>query len=44
MDEREKERLRGELEDAVYRALEGGMTPREVREEVNYAIESASDG
>lgn len=40
MDEQTKERLRMELEDAVVRALEAGMTETEVRTEVDYAIES----
>jgi hypothetical protein len=34
------EKTRTELEDAVLRALESGATPDEVREEVNYIIET----
>jgi hypothetical protein len=36
-----KEAARSELEDAVYRALEAGMTPAQVLEEVKYALEAA---
>lgn len=42
-DERTRERVRMEVEDAVLRALEAGFTPDEIREEVNYAIESAEE-
>lgn len=35
-----KEQARENLEDAIYRALEVGMTQREVQEEVEYALKS----
>ena len=35
-----KEAAQAQLEDAVYRALEAGMTADEITEEVRYAIES----
>ncbi len=38
-----KEAARSALEDAVYRALEAGMKPEEIVEEVRYALESAED-
>lgn len=31
------------LEDAVYRALEAGMTAAEIEDEVRYALESAEE-
>jgi hypothetical protein len=34
----EKEITRGRLEDAIYRALEEGMTQKEIQEEVEYAL------
>jgi N-acetylglucosamine kinase-like BadF-type ATPase len=39
----DKERARMEIEDAVYRALEAGMTAQEIKAEVDYALESADD-
>lgn len=33
-----KEQARENLEDAIYRALEAGMTQREVQEEVEYTL------
>jgi hypothetical protein len=39
----DKERARLDLEDAVYRALEAGMTAEEVVEEVRYALENADE-
>lgn len=38
-----KEAVREALEDAVYRALEAGMTADEIKSEVEYAIESVED-
>lgn len=39
----DKERARTAIEDAVYRALEAGMTAAEITAEVEYAIENADD-
>lgn len=35
-----KEQTRENLEDAIYRALEAGMTPQEIQVEVEYALKS----
>lgn len=43
MSEAEKERARTALEDAVYRAIEAGMTAEEVLDEVRYALETVDD-
>jgi predicted RNase H-like HicB family nuclease len=38
--ERDKERVRETIEDAVAQALEAGFTPEEVMAEAQYAIET----
>lgn len=44
MAEDAKERARTAIEDAVYRALEAGMTEQQIRDEVEYTLEAADDG
>lgn len=39
----EKEITRGRLEDAIYRALEEGMTQKEIQEEVEYTLKNYKD-
>jgi hypothetical protein len=43
MGEDQKDRARTALEDAVYRCVEAGMTPAQVKEEVDSALESMDE-
>lgn len=43
LPEREAEKLRMDIEDAVTRALEAGWNAEQVRTEVAYAIQAADD-
>jgi hypothetical protein len=43
MDEKEKERVRMALEDAVFRCVEAGMSRTDVREEVDYILETMDE-
>jgi hypothetical protein len=43
MSDDAKERARTALEDAVYRCLEAGMSANDIKDEVDYTLESAAD-
>lgn len=38
-----KDQAREELEDAIYRALEAGVTQQEVQEDVEYTLKNYED-
>lgn len=40
MTDQEREKARTALEDAVYRALDAGMTPTEIRDDVTYLLDT----
>ena len=39
----DRDHAREVIENAVFRALEAGMTKKEIREEFEYALENAED-